>query len=118
MLPLINIVFLLILFFLMAGQVVPSIGASQVVAVSGGGESSRKGAVILLDADGRLRWDGELLTDTEMVPRAIDWSQRHPHTGIGVQADARTSADRVVQVFTMLQGAGIGEVRLLAQSAN
>lgn len=120
MLPLINIVFLLIVFFLATGHVAigPSAQATalQSRVLTAATAASRPAAVIALDAGGSARWDGRRLDGTALAAAAIDWARRHPGEGLAVQADPKTSADRVVEVFTELQNAGVGEVRLLAQS--
>ena len=123
MLPLINIVFLLILFFLMSGHlsVAPSVTVTPAPQrVSGGGDRSGAAAVpsLRIAADGKLRWLGETVDLPELTARAIGWQAKHRGQSLLVSADAGAPADRVIEVFERLRGAGVDQARLLTQAAS
>ncbi len=107
-LPLINVVFLLIVFFLVAGRLAPNAAS----ALADAGTDKPAALRVRVDANNRVRWNEALLDDAAFSARAIDWSQQNPHGDVRVEADTRASADRVVAVFQQLRAAGIANVKL------
>ena len=117
-LPLINVVFLLLIFFMLAGrlaasdpfQVEPARSASE-------GLAERPEMLVLVGADGRLALDGAV-TDEVGLKAAV--AARMPKgegvaNGVRVRlkADGRTQAVRVVTVMELLREAGVERLNLL-----
>ncbi|MDO9453667.1 MAG: biopolymer transporter ExbD [Stagnimonas sp.] len=109
LLPLVNVVFLLMVFFLSAGH----FGAPKPVSATP--QSTRSEAsvaaprVLELRSDGRLMVQGELFTDAELPGRSLGW-QGAP---LDVRAAGDIPAERVLRVLAILRGAGVRDVRLL-----
>lgn len=111
LLPLINIVFLLMVFFLFAGR----LGGGQPperAPVSQGARGPALDAAprrLELLADGRLRIGAERFTEAELPARLVAW-QGLP---VDLHSTAEAPAERVLRVLGVLRAAGVGEVRLL-----
>ena len=113
-LPLINIVFLLLIFFMVAGQ----LAASDRFAIeppSSGSENEPAGQItVLVGTDQRLAVDGEsvamgTLSDT-VSARLNSGNDRRQ---VRVKADGRVSALRVVAIMEQLREAGVEGIDLL-----
>jgi biopolymer transport protein ExbD len=132
------VVFLMLIFFMLAGQ----IRAPEALRVepprSAQGQADRPGALlILLDAQGRVALDGERLAadalTTQIAQRVAAWradQQRAetaiaPKTGaahsagtapiVTVKADAQVRHAQLRRLLEHLRAAGVEQVRLLSQ---
>lgn len=118
-LPLINIVFLLLIFFMLAGRLAyhdpfrirPPRSASGLVA--DGHE-----LVVLVAADGRLGLNGEVLTPAGLTSRLARRLSRDGVVDVNLLADGRADADRVLSVLELLRESGVDKLRLLTSSGN
>jgi biopolymer transport protein ExbD len=72
------------------------------------------GNVLLVAADGRVGFAGELLPQTELPARIAQWHKEHPQESLRVKADAAVDASRVIELLQSLRAAGIEHVSLLA----
>lgn len=113
-LPLINIVFLLLIFFMIAGHM-SATGPFEIdpVESAAAGMPQPENLTVHMAADGRLALDGaELgLGDLETAVRA-----RHAadtELRVRLQADGRTEAMQVVAVMERLRAAGTERLELL-----
>ena len=111
-LPLVNIVFLLLIFFMVAGQltradpfdIAPPRSASDGAAPDGP-------AVVLVGADGRLALDGEVMARPELlaaIPGRLGAKAR-----LRLKVDGRADAVRTVHLVVGLKAAGARDIRLL-----
>lgn len=110
-LPLINIAFLLLIFFLLAGTLLPSspldvtdLELSQGVAPEGDAEEW-----LVVARDGRLAYRGEII-DLDAVSAGLFVGLQGP---LPLYVDARTDARSVVDLLRTLARAGVSEVRLV-----
>ncbi|MFO8152078.1 ExbD/TolR family protein [Thioalkalivibrio sp.] len=114
-LPLINIVFLLLIFFLITGHL--SIQAPfelEPVQSASGSHPHTDDLTVFMGADGRLAIEGESVTLPELevlVGNRPTASGDGP--GVRLQADGRTEAIRVVEVMERLRASGIERLELL-----
>jgi biopolymer transport protein ExbD len=141
LIPLINVVFLMLIFFMLAGQIHAPDALHVDPPVSEQGQSEIPGAIqVLLDANGRAALDGEVLTDEALAARIeqrLDaWRTRSSHATAGltgaaersetaddlpavtVKADAAVRHLRLRKLLDQLRAAGVERVRLLSQSAS
>lgn len=112
--PLIDVVFILLLFFMLASSfdewstlplAVPDEG--QTIAAD---DSPR--LVIALDASGALRYDGVSMADDAVV-EAVSASRRtHPGVQFVVRVDAEVAVQRMVDVLDLLSQAGVEDAAL------
>lgn len=116
-LPLINIVFLLLIFFMVAGKLAASdpleINPPQSALES---EAGLRELLVLLDAEGRLALDGEVM-DESALKAALQKRLSGDQMRIRLKADGRAEATRVVALMELLQDAGAEKVKLLTVAA-
>ena len=110
LLPLVNVVFLLMVFFLSAGH----FGAPRPATRTP--ESQRPEArtaaaprVLELRGEAELAVGGLVFGDAELPGRAIAWQG----TALDVRASGDVQADRVLRLLAILRAAGVRDVRLL-----
>lgn len=114
-LPLINIVFLLLIFFMIAGAL--SVSAPFPLdppATRAAAETDPPRDGIAIAADGRLAFGGQRLELTALAERARSWrNDAAPGDVLAVRADAGASTDRLLGVIDVLREADIETIRLL-----
>lgn len=115
MLPLINIVFLLLIFFLITGHLsIQAPFALEPVQSASGSRPHTDDLTVFMGADGRLAIEGESATLAELevlLGNRLNGSSDAP--GVRLQADGRTEAIRVVEVMERLRASGIERLELL-----
>lgn len=113
--PLIDVVFILLVFFMLAGSiekpdpldVAPPISESELM-------SDIEDVSILIDADGAVAFqDREMASDDELVRTATVWFAARPGSSIQLKADADAEAARVIKVMEVLREAGAQYLVLL-----
>ena len=113
-LPLINVVFLLLIFFMLAGrfsasdpfEVEPPRSVSQ-------GAATERDILVLVSADGRLALDGEIIEETALGTAVADRLSPDKKMRLWLKADGSAEAIRVVEVMELLRAAGAERLRLL-----
>jgi biopolymer transport protein TolR len=118
-LPLINIVFLLLIFFMITGHMSAQAPFELVpVQSESGSRPQAEELTVFMGADGRLAVDGNALTLQELQALV---RRRHADSDAGpsirLQADGRTEAVRVVAVMEGLRAAGMERLELLTLPA-
>lgn len=111
MLPLINIVFLLLVFFMLAGRLAAT-DPLQIEAPHSSSEEPKIGhhMVVYMDADGRLAFDGSVLDGTALRS-AI--AERAAFGELHLKADGEAEARQVIAVMELLRDAGVERLELL-----
>ena len=116
-LPLINIVFLLLVVFMLAGQltasdpfrVEPPLSSTE-------GQPKEQDTTILVGTDGRLALDGTV-TEADALIQAIEARVARGDIGeVRLKADGQADAAQVVAVMELLRMAGVESLHLLAAS--
>lgn len=110
-LPLINIVFLLLIFFMVAGrlsatdpfEIIPPQSAS-------GGQPANEPMLIAIGPQGQLALNGELVDEAALIERI---TAAGPAEDVRIKSDGRVEALTVVALMDTLRGAGINSVRLM-----
>ena len=115
--PLINVVFLLLIFFMLAGRlsqpepfgVTPPESASEQ-------RPGEHDSVVYVNADGKvaLGRDDVSLAD---LPAALDAARGDAAKPVRLKADAKAEANRVIQVMEKFKAAGVGRVVVLTTPA-
>lgn len=115
MIPLINLVFLLLIFFMIAGAIAKAPPfewqAPDSRSESPPGESAR---VIHIAADGRLALDGEPI-ELAGLASAVGARPDPAAAPVQIKADARVPARRVMAVMGRLRDAGVEKIRLFTR---
>lgn len=113
-LPLINVVFLLLIFFMLAGriaasdpfEVAPPRSASE-------GAVQRHDMLVLIDAEGRLALDGEIMTKAALQEAVADRIAGNRQVRVRLKADGRAEAAGVVALMQTLRESGVERLKLL-----
>jgi len=115
-LPLINVVFLLLIFFMIAG----SLSVTEPFDVEPP-ESRSEAAhdpdrvTILMSTEGRLALDGEVLDEAALLQRLKARLAADPRTPVTLKADGAAPANRLVRFTQALHEAGVEQLDLLAR---
>lgn len=113
-LPLTNVVFLLLIFFMLVGHlsnpdafaIRPPHSASETPANSAG-------LLVQINADGLIALEGEPVSPAALKSGIRDYLERHPDGMVRIKADGLTDASRVIAVMSVLREAGVERVHLL-----
>lgn len=115
-LPLINIVFLLLIFFMLAGQL-SATDPFNVEPAQSKSESPPESPemLVLVSADGHLALDGEILDEDALGAAVTDRLTKDDVTTsrVRLKADGGAQAERVVAVMELLREAGVEKINLL-----
>lgn len=116
-LPMVNVVFLLLVFFLVSG----SIEKVEIVPIDPPEAESGKvldegHIVILLGRHGELIIDDELVEMEDIVPIVGKSLKNQPQKIITLKADAGIRANRLIEVMDMVRAAGGVNLSLTTQS--
>lgn len=113
-LPLINIVFLLLVFFMLAGRMTAVDPLAVDPPHSDSREYSGEGGVrIAVAADGRTAMDGETLSRDTILERIGMRVDATPELRVRLKADARADSREIVLFMERLQAAGVEHVQLV-----
>ena len=116
-LPLINIVFLLLIVFMLAGQLAASdpFPVEPPLSLTEGRPQKRE-ITILIGADGRLALDGTIV-EAGALREAVQARVERGRVGeVRIKADGQADATQVVAVMELLRDAGVETLQLLAAS--
>lgn len=115
MIPLINVVFLLLIFFMIAGSIAKA-PPFEWQAPDSRSESrpGQSASVVHIARDGRLALDGEP-TDLAGIASAVRTRDQAAAESVHVKADARVAARRVMAVMSRLREAGVETIRLFTR---
>jgi biopolymer transport protein ExbD len=116
--PLVNVVFLLLIFFLLAGTLRgPEAFPIEVPATTRGLPPGEAVRTLLLDRTGRLAVDGRIVTSDGLQDwlRAEAAPARQP---IRVRADRRARADQLLPLLETLSVLGFDDVALVTRDAS
>jgi biopolymer transport protein ExbD len=113
-LPLINIVFLLLIFFMIAGrlavkdpfQVTPPQSNSE-------GKTEINETIIIVGDDGKLVFDGKIIEESNLEHLIVERLKINNETQIQLKADAEAEAINVVSIMELLRKAGVNKLQLL-----
>lgn len=113
--PLINVVFLLLIFFMLAGTFTTPqpFRVDPPEARSGKSEQGRED-VVLLGADGELAFAGETLEDDDALVGVVEQRlQSDSDFRLRLKADGRVSSRRLLDIMDRLREAGAERLLLL-----
>ena len=113
-LPLVNVVFLLLIFFMIAGrlaatdpfQVSPPQSASE-------GQHEAQELLVLVGADGRLALDGEVMDESAFSSAISDRLASNESTRVRLKADGQAQTTQIIAVMELLRDAGVERLKLL-----
>lgn len=114
MLPLVNVVFLLLIFFMIAGK----LAASDPFQISppqsqSDGQPEAQELLVLVGADGRLALDGEVLEKDALSVAISDRLSNNENTHVRLKADGQAQTTQIIAVMELLRDAGVERLKLL-----
>ena len=111
LIPLINVVFLLLIFFLLAGTLrPPESGGIRLPRIEQGAEADGEPPTLTLDREGQLHKDGNPLPDTA---RADEIDALGTAELVRIRADHRVDSHTLLVLVEQLRRAGTREIELL-----
>ncbi|MEL7543535.1 MAG: biopolymer transporter ExbD [Pseudomonadota bacterium] len=115
--PLINIVFLILIFFLVASTIRPF--ADRDITLAESRETIAAGALrraVLMRGDGTLVLSGNTITSDELNRALLEW-RSEPDRTITIIADKNADAQAVAEIIAAASGAGLKSIKLLTRRA-
>lgn len=114
-LPLINVVFLLLIFFMLAGQLA-SADPFRIEPPQSRSEGTGAAAelTVLVGAQGQLALDGEEMSAEALQAAVADRLAADPGSRLRLKADRAAEATQVVAVMERLRAAGVARLKLLS----
>ena len=114
--PLINVVFLLLIFFMLAGSLRPvepfpvELPEASSGELEPGERDTEETSVLFVGADGELALDGRRLDEDALV---ASLASRSGDDSLQLRADARIPAWRFLPLLDRLRDAGVAELELV-----
>jgi len=117
-LPMVNIVFLLLIFFMLVGRIGPTgeLEVSPPVSPSGRVESGQS-LRVEIDSTGDMALDGRRIDTTELIVKLTDTLRQDPATQIQLNADADLDANRLIRIMEILRLIGVAKLTLVTVQA-
>lgn len=110
-LPLINVVFLLLIFFMVAGSMqVRAPFRVQPPDTANAADATARPGVLVVGADGQLALGGKMVDKAELRKRLAERDGGEP---LQIKADADMKASRLSDLLALARGAGIAKVQLI-----
>ncbi len=113
-LPLLNVVFLLLIFFIMTGAL-HAVDYFNVNPPSSSSEfqASLDDTIILVGGDGRVAIDNKEVDEVDLQLSVSDKLAANAGSIFRIKADGRVDAARVVEVMELIEAVGVRRVMLL-----
>jgi len=113
---LINIVFLILIFFIVAGTLRPFSARDIQLAKTQPDRAGVGGPVNLIAyADGRVSYHGEFVSLADLSLRVRQAQTSKDAAPLTIVADARLKAQRLLEIMRALRGPGVGEISILTE---
>lgn len=115
--PLIDVVFLMLIFFMLTSTFIDT--ASIDLSMARSGPSAGAGDMLLVDVkrDGELRLNGLTLGLEDLGPELAARVGAQVDTPVALRAEARVPVQRLVAVMDSIQGVGMSNIRLATPEA-
>ena len=118
MLPLINIVFLLMVFFMLVGTLTrPAVFQPEPLLTRSGTPVGQARDTLLVSGEGLLGFDDERFDLDQLDAFLRRWQSAHPQGTLRIRADAQLEARKLVQILSASHRAGVQQVQLMAAPA-
>lgn len=112
--PLINIVFLLLIFFMIAGKLSSADPFEVSPPSSTSGINEDMGSLtLLIGKNGETALDGIVIPETELPMVLAERLQQTPDALLRIKADGGVPAADVIHIMEIIRDAGAGEINLL-----
>ena len=113
-LPLINVVFLLLIFFMVAGALSkPDPFELSAPTSRSDGVAGDHDLVIHMGTEGRLALDGRMMAEDALIEAVADRFATEETVRVRVKADGGMQAAQAIRLMQRLRGVGVKQVKLL-----
>lgn len=112
--PLINVVFLMLIFFLVAGQIAPPLAPDLSLVRTAELDGRAPPDTLIIRADGEMQYRGEPVTSAAAFAEALPEEER---AAIRIVPDRDLEAQTLVAIAAELRGAGAESVRIVTERA-
>ncbi len=114
-LPLINVVFLLLIFFMVSGTLIqePPFALTPPTTKHAASLDAQP-EYLAIGADGRLAWVGEPIEPDALADRLSQRTQ--PDAPLQVRADRRLEARALTELLAELRAGGVAQIQLLTEA--
>lgn len=119
MIPLINLVFLLLIFFLVAGTIEKFDLIDIELPVADSGKVLEEGHLVIVLGPGpyyEMLLDDELVGEEELQKQVKQSLKENPERIVSIKADARLEAEKMIKMMNMLKIVGAHNLSLTTQS--
>jgi biopolymer transport protein ExbD len=115
-LPMVNVVFLLLVFFMLVGRVGPKEELDVAPPLSQSDQlESGQPLRIEIDRAGIMALDGKIVDTTELIIAVSDLVRQAPQTRLQLKADAGLEANRLIKIMETLRLIGVAKLTLLTE---
>ncbi|MBU1212831.1 MAG: biopolymer transporter ExbD [Alphaproteobacteria bacterium] len=118
MIPLINIVFLILIFFLVASALRPfgdrEVRLAEMTEAQAPGAGNR---MAVLRQDGSIYVGGIRIGESELQSQFASWARQDGNRGVTLVADRDMDAAALISIVTQANAAGVRDVKLLTRKA-
>ncbi len=120
LIPLINVIFLMLIFFMVMGQISPSEAIAVDPPLSAQTATTEiDERVLVLGADGRMAIGGELISAEALEARLATWAGEPASAGlITLKADAAVTSKMLRETLDRLEAAGVEQITLLTLASD
>ena len=116
-LPLVNVVFLLLIFFMLAGAFsTPDAFKVIIPTADNDNAADRKVLTILMNSEGELALDNSIINGDGLKKVVIDEVKKGSLVQLQLKADANVNATRLIDVMEILSDTGLNSLHLLTVS--
>ncbi len=113
-LPLVNVVFLLLIFFMLAGAFSkPDLFEVIVPTAENDNTADRKVLTILMNENGEIALNQSILSEEELIKTVNDEIESGPLVQLQLKADANMNATRLIDVMELLSNTELSSIHLL-----
>lgn len=115
-LPMVNVVFLLLIFFMLVGRVGPKeeLEISPPLSESGQMESGRP-VRVEINQSGAIAFNGKIIDTTELIVVITDLLRQDPSTQLQLKADAGLDANSLIRIMETLRLIGVAKLTLVTE---
>ena len=115
-LPMVNVVFLLLIFFMLVGRIGPTeeLDISPPLSESGQVESGRP-LRVEIDRSGVIALDGKVIDTTGLIVFVTDLLRQDPSTQLQLKADAGLDANNLIRIMETLRLIGVAKLTLVTE---
>lgn len=115
-LPMVNVVFLLLIFFMLVGRVGPKqeLEISPPLSESGQADSGRP-LRVEINRSGVIAFDGKVIDTTELIVVVTDLLRQDPSTQLQLKADAGLDANILIRIMETLRLIGVAKLTLVTE---